>query len=180
MLKWSCLMAALVFVGPALAQSQEDVAAIKASADRLMEVTKSDDMTPTVDMMAPKIIEAGAKMAALEPAKFKELMRLQVSQLKDVAEIREAEMSVDAMSWHETADGTPYALVPTRSVIAMKAETGNPQVFEQESQTLALQDGGSWYLIRVSEPAQQQMLAAAYPSFDNVELPPSTTTVLPE
>lgn len=174
------LITAAFLASPAFAQSEADVAAIRASADRLLEVTLSDDMTPTVDMMAPKIIEAGAKMTSLEPEKFKELMRLQVSQLKNVAQIREAGMSVDEMTWHEAADGTPYALIPTRTVIAAKAETGGTSVFEQESQTLALQDGGTWYLVRASEPAQQQMLFEAYPSMNGIELPAASTRVIEE
>ncbi|MDF3605665.1 hypothetical protein PE067_05590 [Paracoccus sp. DMF-8] len=180
MLKPTCLIAALLFAGPVLAQSAEDEAAIKAVSDHLMAVTLSGDMTPTVDMMAPGIIAAGAEMTSLDPEKFKDMMRLQVAQMKDVAEFREAEMSVDAMTWHETGDGTPYALIPTHSVIAMKSESGGRQVFEQNSQTLALQDGGAWYLVRVSDPAQQQMLTDAYPSFAGVSFPAATTEVIEE
>lgn len=179
-MKRICVVAALFLGGPVFAQSAEDAAAIKAASDRLMEVTLSGDMTPSVDLMAPGIITAGAKMTSLTPEKFKDLMRLQVAQLKDVAEIREADMSVDTMTWHETGDGTPYALIPTHSVIAMKAENGGRQVFEQNSQTLALEDGGNWYLIRASDPAQQQMLADAYPSFAGVTFPPATTEVIEE
>lgn len=174
------LVIALLSGTPVLAQSAEDVAAIKAASDRLMEVTLSSDMTPSVDLMAPGIIAAGAKMTSLEPEKFKDLMKLQVAQLKDVAEIREAGMAIDEMTWHETEDGTPYALIPTHTVIAMQAETGGRQVFAQDSQTLALKDGSDWYLIRASDPAQQQMLADAYPSFAGVTLPPATTEVIEE
>lgn len=180
MLKPTLVIAALLLGGPVLAQSAEDEAAIRAASDRLMEVLLSGDMTPSVDLMAPGIIAAGAEMTSLEPEKFKDLMRLQVAQLKDVAEIREAGMSVDDMTWHETGDGTPYALIPTHSVIAMKAESGGHQVFEQNSQTLALEDGGTWYLIRTSDPAQQQMLADAYPSFSGVAFPAATTEVIEE
>jgi len=44
--------------------------------------------------------------------------------------------------------------------------------------TLALQDGGKWYLVRIDDASQKQLLVQAYPEFSNLSVPKGTTKVI--
>ena len=80
--------------------------------------------------------------------------------------ITEFTMDMQAISLAQTPDGTPYALIPTRTVM----ETGG-QTIEAKSHTLALMDGADWYLLRVSDQQQVTVLRKVYPSFAEVAFP---------
>ena len=84
--------------------------------------------------------------------------------------ITEFTMDAQAISLAETPDGTPYALIPTKTVM----ETGG-QTIEAKSHTLALIDGSDWYLLRVSDQQQVTILRKVYPSFATVEFPDDST-----
>jgi hypothetical protein len=50
--------------------------------------------------------------------------------------------------------------------------------FRVDTQTLAIEDGGEWYLIRVEDAPQQALLREVYPEFVGVEFPAGTTRQL--
>ena len=75
-------------------------------------------------------------------------------------------MDKKAIGYHDLLDGTFYALIPSHTIMEVKARQNR---FKASGQTLALMDGGKWYLLRVSEPRQVGMVRAVYPRFKSVE-----------
>ncbi|WBU58204.1 hypothetical protein [Paracoccus sediminicola] len=66
----------------------------------------------------------------------------------------------------ETDEGRPYALVPGVAQIRAGGQSATQQVT-----TLALIDGGEWYLLGLSDPETLTDLRRAYPEFRGVALP---------
>jgi sarcosine oxidase gamma subunit len=74
-------------------------------------------------------------------------------------------MDMKALKEAELANGDPYALIPTETVMTSEA-TGTMRV---QSETLALLDEGQWYLVRVNDLQQVAILRQVYPEFSAVE-----------
>ena len=64
-------------------------------------------------------------------------------------------------------DDSPYALIPTETVIDM----GEGGKYRAKSSTLGLLDGDTWYLVRVEDQAQVVLLKEIYPAFADVVFP---------
>lgn len=92
------------------------------------------------------------------------------------AQIQEFAMDLTKAEKREHADGTPYLLIPTDTVILVE---GGDKIAVR-AHTLGMMDAGQWYLVRVSDPQQKQMLARTYPEYATVEFPASTTQILKE
>ncbi|MEM7301871.1 MAG: hypothetical protein AAF468_12365 [Pseudomonadota bacterium] len=81
------------------------------------------------------------------------------------ATIETFELNFDRARFEEAADGEPYAILPSVSVVALR--DGNR--FELKSPYLALIDGGKWYLINVGFGGTMGSVKGIYPSFDEIE-----------
>ena len=68
-------------------------------------------------------------------------------------------MDLEQATYAETADGTPYVLIPTETVI----DLGEQGKIRASSQTLGLLDEGEWYLVRIEDAATMAALKAIYP-----------------
>ena len=80
------------------------------------------------------------------------------------------EMDLDAAEIEVTADGTPYALIPTDSVI----DRGKGNILTK-SETVAFLDQGAWYLVMTEDPRMFDLLKKMYPAFAGVEIKPATS-----
>lgn len=69
------------------------------------------------------------------------------------------------------ADGSPFALIPTRTLIAFGRIGGTGAATEVRGVMLAFQDQGQWYFLRLNNARTQAMLTRAYPQFRGVPLP---------
>lgn len=67
-----------------------------------------------------------------------------------------------------TAAGNPYALVPGAVTI-----TAGRELMTQQGNTLALLDGGQWYLVGLSDAETAADIRKSYPEFRGVALPVS-------
>jgi len=85
-------------------------------------------------------------------------------------------MSLETATQETTADGTPYVLIPTETVIDM-GEAGKVKAL---SMTLAFMDEGQWFLVRTEDALTMDTLKVMYPSFVGVEVPPGTTEIVTE
>lgn len=65
-----------------------------------------------------------------------------------------------------SSKGKPYVLIPYTTTVKMhgKSHVGNSHI-------LALKDQGTWYLIRLNNPAQLQLVQEAYPDLADLTLP---------
>ena len=127
-----------------------------------------------LDFMPPKVASLFAKKMGMEPAAFRSQIVMQIQETMKLVKFESFGMEAGNMAFKEGAAGEPFALVPTRTVMIMP----DGQKVAATSHTLALLDGGKWYLARVEDATQVSMLREAYPEFANVEIPRGTMEVV--
>ncbi len=71
------------------------------------------------------------------------------------------------------SDGTEIVWTLVPSTFRM---TVGDNTTQNEQAMLALRDGRSWYLIRVAEPAQRQMISIVYPFLADADFPEPVST----
>ncbi len=80
------------------------------------------------------------------------------------------EMDLSAAQIESTADGAPYALIPTDSVV----DRGLGNILTK-SDTLAFLEQGKWYLLRTEDPRMVDLFKKTYPAFADVDIKPATS-----
>jgi hypothetical protein len=146
----------------------DDKAALAATIDRFNNAMRQKDYDTVVATSLPRAIIAqiasayGLKDADLET--FQASIRAQMVGTLKVVELVDFGMDQKAIAYHELADGSFYAMVPTETVMQSDAKK-----YRARSQTLAVKDNGVWYLLRVSGEQQGAMVRAAYPQLKDVQ-----------
>lgn len=164
----SCLFLLAVISHPAwsrdLLPSEQD--SLKTQIERFSAALNKQDFEAVSRTVPPKIFEFIASDAGITVEQLRSALTAQMQMALAAVKITEFTMDTRAISVGQTPDGTPYALVPTKTVM----ETGG-QTIEAKSHTLALIDGTDWYLLRVSDQQQVATLRKVYPAFADVEFP---------
>ena len=174
------IAAALAFVllpCAALARQLDDKerAALAAAVASFEAAIREGDFAHVARTVPPKIIGAIARRSGATPDQIVPLMiklMQQVSQRGDT-KIESFGMDLGTADHKELASGEPYVLIPTQTIIAI----GGLRVRER-SHTLALLDEGRWYLLRIGDARQLEILREVYPEFTGVALPSGTTETL--
>lgn len=167
---WLGLVALLTFALPASAREMQadDKTAIAVAVERFNNAMRQKDYDTVIEASVPQaVIDQIGKaygLAEADKEAFAAAIRTQMVATLKVVELVDFGMDVKAASYHELPDGSFYAMLPTETV--MKTED---KKYRARSQTLALKDGGRWYLLRVSGAEQADMVRAAYPAFKDVQ-----------
>lgn len=140
--------------------------ALKGQIERFDAALTGSDFKSVGETIPPKVLEAIAAKAGISMDQLRAALAVQMQMALASVKLVEFDMDVDGAEYRQTGDGTPYVLVPTRTLM----ETQGQKV-EALSHTLALMDGGQWYLLRVSDAQQVDILREVYPSFAGEELP---------
>jgi len=160
------------------AQAREITAAERVDLNKAVEVfaaaMRAGDMQAIIDAIPPRILPSVAKSHGIDPAALRLQMIEQFSQAMKAVKIVSFKFDLSSAKFRELPGGAPYALIPTETVV--DAGQGKVQV---SSDTLALLEDGHWYLARVEQPGQVQMLTQAYPEFASVTFGGATTKVVP-
>ena len=169
------IAAAVIWAAPALArevtaQDREAVAGLIEQLDAGME---SGDMMSAMDVVPPALFEAMAEAMGLSPEEMRGAIDAALEQAMAGVEIVSHEMRLDDAREGETSEGRPYLLVPTETVMKAGEDT-----VRNESDTLALEDGGAWYLVRIDDLNQVAMVQEVYPDFAGVEFPRGRMSVV--
>jgi predicted flap endonuclease-1-like 5' DNA nuclease len=166
------LLSALLLASPLEAVFAKDfpateIAELQTVVNGFDTAMRANDTRSILKVMPPKIWGF-----LKEKSKFDDEKLIQVigdalaAAMKDVT-IIDFKMDVAAATTHELSDGTSYMLIPT----VTKMDVKNYGKVAASSQTLALRDEGKWYLVRISDPQQKQIVTTVYPAFKDVELP---------
>ncbi len=118
-----------------------------------------------IDYVPPKIFEAIATQSGRPVGDVRAAAADQMKGLEAV-EFRDMSMDVEGATYAETSSGRSYALIPTRATI-----TASGQTMKFESTTVAIEDEGAWYLVRIDDPSQTEILQRAMPDFEGIEFP---------
>jgi hypothetical protein len=135
------------------------------------------NMTAIFDYMPVKVIESLSAQAGISQKELFAAMQAEIDSAMSQVTIEDFSMDMDAATWTMTPDGsTGYALIPT--VTDMTVE-GIGRV-HATGETLAFAEDDQWYLVRVDDATQAQLLVAAYPAFDGVTFAPGKMDVVAE
>jgi ketosteroid isomerase-like protein len=168
---------AVAFATPAFADPipEADRAAITARVDAFDAAFKSGDMAAVFDYMPPKVLANLATQSGMTEETLMAAMKEQIDAAFETVTIEEFGMDVDTATWEMTPDGSRgYAMIPTFTVMTVEG-AGKMRA---EGDTLAFSDDDKWFLVRVDDPAQVQLLTAVYPEFSGVTFQPASITAV--
>lgn len=166
------LCALIAGAAPALAFDEADRLAVLARADSYEAAVTHRDYSVFVDAVPPRLLSEQAVRSNMDSDTLKQAMRVQVSEAMAGVTLDDFDLETDAMTTGDTRTGRPYALIPTLTTIAQDGAAPA----RTRTVTLAMKDGGTWYLVRIDGPDQAAALRAAYDDFSGVDLevaPPS-------
>lgn len=165
----SLLFAAAMTADACLASSLEETekAALAATVADFNAAMIEPRYERLVDTIPPRMLawiakQGGATVEQIRPAMV-ELMKTLLASVK----IESFSMALDRAEHRELPSGTPYALIPTTTVL----DLGDKGRFEEKSYTVALLDEGKWYLVRVGDAQQLVIMREVYPEFTGIEIP---------
>ena len=124
---------------------------------------RTKNIPVVIDIVPPRVVAHIAAQAGVDRRRLRSVMIRQTREVMDAAVIRAFAMDVSRARYGATANGTPYALIPTTATIRM----GDQEV-TKASNTLAMQDGGHWYLLDLNEASRVAIFTQVYPEFRGV------------
>ncbi len=160
----------LAVAAPALAAEFSDAekSAINARVAELGAAMQNADWAGVVATVPPKVIDHIAAENSIAVADLlAEMVRLTEEGMQTVT-ITDFGMDTAATEYREAADGTPYALIPTFTVIDLGEAGGSVRA---TSMTLGIIDEGAPQLIRTEDAATIAIIRQVYPAFAEVEFP---------
>ena len=169
------LVTASIWAAPALARevTEEDRGAVEVLIAQVDAAMEDGDMMAAMDVVPPALLDAMAEATGLSTEAMREAMEAALEQAMAEVEIVSSEMRLADAEEAETSEGRPYLLVPTETVMKVADQT-----LRNESDTLALEDGGAWYLVRIDDVSQIAMVQQVYPDFAGVEFPRGRMSVV--
>ncbi len=163
-------------VAPAFARpvTEAESTALAAKVAAFDAAMRDNDFETVIGVIPPAVIAHIAEQAGVPVDDLRTALIGQMEQILAEVTFVSFGMDLDKAEHKELADGTPYLLIPTETV--MEAEgIGRLKV---NSFTLGMLDAGEWYLVRTSDAAMVGILRQIYPQFDGVEFPADSTTPL--
>lgn len=162
------LAGALAFAWPAVARSLTDAerAALAETVADFTGAMRESRFERVIATVPPKIMDHIAKSTGI--AKDHIVVAMMDAMKAGFGDVKIEAFSMDMgkATFAEAAGGKPYALIPTRTVIASPGGR-----LDQASQTLGLLDEGKWYLVRIANEQQVAILRVVYPEFADIEIP---------
>ena len=163
---------ALALAGPVQAQglAPTDLEAVELLRDEFNTAFTNNDIDAVVGAVPPKVIQFIAETNGIDPDQFRTMMVQQTEAMMGSVEVLGFSMDTGNMITGETPAGRTYALVPT----VTEMDVDGAGKIRSTSDTVFLQDEGEWYMVRVDNAQQEQILKAVYPDFADVEFTPGT------
>jgi hypothetical protein len=143
------------------------------SFDKAME---SKDVPILVKAIPPRIIRQMAEHDKVSEDEIRKTMGDLTSQTLEALPVHSFTMNVAKAERGQLADGTPYLVIPTDTIMS----TGGEGKTLMRAQTLALLEGDTWYLVRSSDTQQVSALREAYPEYEAVVFQEATMELVKE
>lgn len=149
---------------------QDRAAVVQAIADLEADV-RAGDFAATLDVIPPPLLAATLQRFGVTADELRAAIDAQMEEALASVTFESFSMSIyDAVPAMTPGVGRRYMLIPTETVLAIK-DIGRTR---SRTQTLALEDEGKWYLVRIDDQSQVDMLRAVYPDFATIEFQPGT------
>jgi hypothetical protein len=150
--------------------SDDESSSLAATVAAFDAAMRNSDYATVVKTIPPRIMEHIAKQAGVEVDALREIVMAQMKATLAEVKLLSFGMDLAKAQRRELTGGEPYVLIPTETV--MDAGTGGK--FKAKSDTLALLDAGTWYLLRVNEAEQVTIMRQVYPEFADIEFSAGT------
>jgi hypothetical protein len=173
------LVAFALTLTPALAEDMPDDVrtALTAEVANFGMQFNDGNMSAIFDYMPAKVVENLTAQSGLSQEELFAAMKTELDSAMSQVTIDDFSMDMDTATWQMTPDGSiGYALIPTTTDMTIE---GMGKV-NATGETLAFQEDDAWYLVRVDDASQAQMLTAAYPAFEGVTFTPGKMDVVAE
>ncbi|MGL4310697.1 MAG: hypothetical protein ACRCSU_09435 [Paracoccaceae bacterium] len=173
------LFAFVLTLTPAIADEMpEDVrTALTAEVANFGMQFNDGNMAAIFDYMPAKVVKNLTAQSGLSQEELFAAMKTELDSAMSQVTIEDFSMDMETATWQMTPDGSiGYALIPTATNMSIE---GMGKV-NATGETLAFQEAEKWYLVRVDDAAQSQMLIAAYPAFEGVTFTPGKMDVVAE
>jgi hypothetical protein len=156
-------------MSPALTEEQQ--AGLEARIATFDAAMRANDMATIMGVIPPAMLEKIATQYGLTTEQAIQATQQAMDEALKTVTFVSFSMDVDNATVAAQADGSPYLLIPTETVMDLGEAGGK---IRATSQTLGLLDGETWYLIRVDDPAQVAIVKDLYPGLADVEFPPGS------
>lgn len=131
--------------------------------------------TAIINVIPPRMITAIAAKGGVSEKTLRREMAKSTREATREVKVVSFGMALDQARFLTTPSGRPYGLIPTQTIVQIPGSTSKLQ---SNNTTLTLEDGGKWYLMRIDEGRQIELLREVYPDFKGVTLPKGTTKVI--
>jgi len=170
------LLSLTAFAFPVSAQSltADDKAEMQISVDAFNTAFTNAEYDTIITSMPPKIKAFISEQANLSVEDLETAMIAQTEAALAAVTVETFAMNTDEASFGTTSEDRPYALIPTNTLMTIP-DVGK---VEGKSTTLALKDGGVWYLVRIEEQQQVELLLAVYPDFTGIDFPTGSVEIV--
>lgn len=162
------LLTSAFFAGGANAKDldQTSIAALEARMADYEAKIRAGDMAAIFDFLPPPFFDAIAAQAGVNADELREqTIALMDDVMKDI-DVGEIEYSfgLESARYETSASGRAYAVMYSTIVLS----GGNPV----QSPVVALVDDGTWYLVRIDSPIEEdlQLLGEIYPDLTNLDI----------
>lgn len=145
--------------------------AITERVDAFNTAFTGGDMGAVFDFLPGKILTSLSAQSGLSEEALMAAMKEQIDIAFETVTLDDFGMDMATATWEMTPDGSRgYALIPTFTVMTVEG-VGK---MRSEGDTLSFSDDGKWFLVRVDDPSQVQLLTASYPEFTGVTFEPAS------
>jgi hypothetical protein len=166
----------IAFAASPLAASAQDLtaqdrAAIRSVVAALEADVRAGDFTGTLDVIPPPLLAATLERFGVTEAELRQTIDAQMEDALQSVSFETFSMAIDEAILAKTPGvARRYMLIPTETVVAIKDVGG----MRARNHTLALEDQGKWYLVRIEDQGAVEMLRSVYPDFATVDFPAGT------
>lgn len=171
------LIAATLFIAACAASYDlpaDDRAAIAQRVTSFERAFMRQNTSEIINVVPPSLIAAIAQDANVPEATLRTAMQTETRNALRQIKVVSFGMSLEQATFLTTPNGRPYGLIPTQTVI----EAPNGTKLQSNNNTLTLEEGGKWYLIRIDQGRQMELLREIYPDFKGISFPQGTSKVV--
>ena len=167
---------AVAVASPAQARDMTagESAALKRVVAGFLAAVERKDYGAIIKTISPRLVARLAAKVNMTPKAYLAAASKQTKSYFRQVRLESYAVNLSKAVRGQTTDGTPYLLIPSRSVVRSQ----NRGRVETRFHTLALLDGGKWYLVRVANNRQGDIVREAYPTFRNAVFPDQTVRKL--
>jgi len=151
----------------------DDRAAIATRITNFERAFLNGNTREVINVVPPRLIQAIASDAGVSEAQLRTAMTSATRSAMAEIKVVSFGMSLEQAKFMTTPSGRPYGLIPTQTVV----QAPNGIKLQSNNNTLTLEDGGKWHLIRIDDARQINLMRKVYPDFKGVTFPKGTSKV---